>query len=67
MYVDQPPGFEVKGQELKVYKLKKDLYGLKQSQGHGIVELTCIFSTMGWKEETMSPLCTQKQINKVTC
>ena len=27
----QPPGFEVKGQESKVYRLKKALYGLKQA------------------------------------
>jgi hypothetical protein len=31
VYVDQPPSFEVKGQEDKVYKLKKSLYGLKQA------------------------------------
>jgi hypothetical protein len=28
VYVSQPPGFEVKGQSNKVYKLKKALYGL---------------------------------------
>ena len=27
--VEQPEGFQVKGQEEKVYKLKKALYGLK--------------------------------------
>ncbi|GAB2279335.1 hypothetical protein Dimus_039345 [Dionaea muscipula] len=31
VYVEQPPGFEVKGQENKVYRLKKALYGLKQA------------------------------------
>jgi hypothetical protein len=31
VYVDQPPGYEVKGQEDKKYKLKKSLYGLKQA------------------------------------
>jgi transposase InsO family protein len=31
VYVDQPPGYEVKDQEQKVYKLKKALYGLKQA------------------------------------
>ncbi|KAJ0802818.1 putative RNA-directed DNA polymerase [Helianthus annuus] len=31
VYVTQPPGFEVKGEEHKVYRLHKALYGLKQS------------------------------------
>lgn len=31
VYVTQPEGFEVKGSEHKVYKLKKVLYGLKQA------------------------------------
>lgn len=32
VYVGQPHGFVVKDQELKFYKLKKILYGLKQAQ-----------------------------------
>jgi hypothetical protein len=31
VYVDQPPGFEVKEQPTKVYQLNKDLYVLKQA------------------------------------
>lgn len=31
VYVEQPPGYEVKGRETKVCKLKKALYGLKQA------------------------------------
>ncbi|GAU44417.1 hypothetical protein TSUD_100640 [Trifolium subterraneum] len=31
VYVKQPPSFEIKGQEEKVFKLKKTLYGLKQA------------------------------------
>lgn len=31
IYVEQPQGFEVKEQEVKVLKLKKALYGLKQA------------------------------------
>ncbi|WP_177314016.1 reverse transcriptase domain-containing protein, partial [Plesiomonas shigelloides] len=31
VYIEQPPGFEEKGQEDKVLKLKKALYGLKQA------------------------------------
>ena len=33
VYVTQPPGFDVKGQESKVYRLRKTLYGLKQAPG----------------------------------
>lgn len=31
VYVDQPQGFTVAGHEVKVYKLKKALYGLNQA------------------------------------
>ena len=31
VFVDQPPGYEQKGHESKVYQLKKALYGLKQA------------------------------------
>ena len=31
IYVEQPEGFQIKGEEQKVYKLKKTLYGLKQT------------------------------------
>jgi len=31
VFVDQPPGYEQKGEETKVYQLKKALYGLKQA------------------------------------
>jgi hypothetical protein len=30
VYVSQPPGFVKQGQEQKVYKLRKALYGLRQ-------------------------------------
>lgn len=31
VFVEQPRGYEIKGKEQKVYKLKKALYGLKQA------------------------------------
>ena len=31
VYVEQPQGYEVIGQEHKVYMMKKELYGLKQA------------------------------------
>ena len=30
VYVEQPPSYEVAGEENKVYRLKRALYGLKQ-------------------------------------
>eukprot|EP00253_Pinus_taeda_P011993 PITA_11993 len=35
VYIEQSPGYEKKGQEHKVCRLKKALYGLKQAQEHG--------------------------------
>ena len=31
VYVEQPPGYEVAGEEKKVYRFKRALYGLKQA------------------------------------
>ena len=31
VYVEQPPGYEVVGEEHKVYRLKRALYGFKQA------------------------------------
>ena len=31
VYVEQPPGYEVAGEEHKVYRLKRALYGLKKA------------------------------------
>ena len=31
VYVEQPQGYKVQGEEDKVYRLKKALYGLKQA------------------------------------
>ena len=31
VYVEQPPGYEVAGEENKVYRLKRALYGLKKA------------------------------------
>ena len=40
IYMEQPEGFVIPGQENKVCKLVKSLYGLKQDQNNGIKSLT---------------------------
>lgn len=47
VYVNQPPMFEIRIQEHKVYKLKKAMYGLKQLSELGIVALICTCSITG--------------------
>ena len=40
IYMEQPEGFIVHGQEKKVCRLVKSLYGLKQAPKHGTISLT---------------------------
>lgn len=43
VYVDQPPGFKVKGREDKVYKMKKWFYGLKQAPRDWYIRIDSYF------------------------
>jgi hypothetical protein len=54
IYVSQPPGFIVKGQEQKVYKLHKALYGLRQAPRAWNSKLDTVLHELGfskWKTE----------------
>jgi hypothetical protein len=55
VYVDQPPGFEVKGQEQKVYKLKKSLYGLKQAPRAWYSRIDSYFLNDGFNRSNNEP------------
>lgn len=48
VYVEQPEGFEVKGEEHKVYKLTKALYGLRQAPRAWNTKLDQILKGMGF-------------------
>ncbi|CAL2260322.1 unnamed protein product [Prunus armeniaca] len=50
VYVDQPPGFEIKDKKDRVYRLKKDLYGLNNK----LQELDDIIYTGSSEELVMS-------------
>lgn len=49
VYVSQPEGFEKKGEENRVYRLHKALYGLRQAPRAWNVKLNRVFKEMGLK------------------
>ena len=48
IYMEQPPGYAIKGQERKVLKLKKAIYGLKQAARAWWVELAKSLKELGF-------------------
>jgi len=52
VYVEQTKGFEVKGAEDKVYKLKKALYGLKQAPRAWFSKIESYFVKKGFERST---------------
>jgi len=46
IYMTQPEGYVAPGQEQKVCKLLKSLYGLKQSPKHGMKNLIMFYYVM---------------------
>jgi len=50
VYVRQPPGFAVAGEEGRVYRLKKALYGLRQAPRAWNAKLDITLKKMGFKQ-----------------
>jgi hypothetical protein len=50
VFVDQPAGFEKKGEESKVYRLKKALYGLKQAPRAWYSRIESYFAKEGFNK-----------------
>lgn len=50
VYVSQPTGYEVKGQEGKVYKLRKALYGLRQAPRAWYTRLSKFLEKLGFEK-----------------
>lgn len=55
VYVEQPQGFLMKGNEDKVYKLKKTLYGLKQAPRAWYSQIDFYFTNKGFKKSKSEP------------
>ena len=49
VFVRQPPGFAVKGEEHRVLRLRKALYGLWQALEHGTPSLTPHWASLGFR------------------
>ena len=63
VYVNQPEGFEVKGSEMKVYKLHKALYGLKQAPRAWNHKLNQILLELGFRKCTKEASVYRKTVN----
>jgi hypothetical protein len=63
VYVIQPPGFEVKGQSSKVYKLHKALYGLKQAPRAWNAKLDATLTELQFEKCPSEPGFYRKKVN----
>ncbi|KAL3681776.1 hypothetical protein R1sor_024732 [Riccia sorocarpa] len=52
IYMRQPPGFEVKGEETKVCRLQKAIYGLKQASRAWFLKFDLCLKELGFHEST---------------
>ena len=63
VYVQQPPGYEIKGHGHKVYRLKKALYGLKQAPRAWYSRIDSYMIKNGFNRSTSEPTLYTK-VNK---
>ena len=50
VYMKQPEGFEEKGKEKLVYRLKKSIYGIKQASRQWYIKFNDTITSFGFKE-----------------
>ena len=55
VYVEQPQGYEVPGQEHKVYKIKKALYGFKQAPKYWYSQIDSYLTENGFHRSESEP------------
>ena len=64
VYVSQPEGFEKKGEEHKVFKLSKALYGLRQAPRAWNTKLDQILKRLGFKKCSKESSVYHKEENR---
>lgn len=60
VYVSQPQGFVIQGEEMKVYKLQKALYGLRQAPRAWYSKVHQCFIEMGFERSANEPTLYKK-------
>lgn len=63
LYMVQPPGHVVKGKENKVCRLRRSIYGLKQSARCWNKRLDAVLKTMGFEQSTADTCLYTKKVN----
>ncbi|CAL1403002.1 unnamed protein product [Linum trigynum] len=66
VYVEQPQGFVVAGEENKVYRLKKALYGLKQAPRAWYNRIEQYFAATGFEKCPYEPTLFVKKVGEST-
>ena len=56
LYVEQPQGYEVPGQDHKVYMMKKELYGLKQDSRAWYSRIDSYLTQYGFHRSGSEPM-----------
>ncbi|KAG8498675.1 hypothetical protein CXB51_005061 [Gossypium anomalum] len=64
IFIEQPEGFEVSGEEHKVYRLKKALYGLKQAPRAWYDRIDAYLSRLGFTKSISEPTLYVKKDEK---
>ncbi|KXJ76174.1 hypothetical protein RP20_CCG010184 [Aedes albopictus] len=67
LFMRQPPGFVVKGAEGKVCRLKRSLYGLKQSARSWNLKLHQVLEEDGFKRSSADPCLYSKVVKGKRC
>jgi hypothetical protein len=67
VYVQQLPGFAVTGEERKVYRLRKALYGLRQAPRAWNAKLDATLKDMGFQQSAHEAAMYRRAVDALSC